>query len=94
MMVDAVSLSALSGAHALNKPAAASAQDNPVVNFATELAGVVRAGESAALAGVSGQMPMQDVVNQVMTAERTLNVTVAIRDKVVSAYLELSRMQI
>jgi flagellar hook-basal body complex protein FliE len=34
------------------------------------------------------------VVEAVMAAEQTLQTSVAIRDKVVSAYLEISRMSI
>jgi flagellar hook-basal body complex protein FliE len=34
------------------------------------------------------------VVEAVMTAEQTLQGAIAVRDKVVAAYLELSRMQI
>ena len=50
--------------------------------------------EQASAAGLLGMMPVQDVVEQVMAAERTLTATLAIRDKIVGAYLELSRMQI
>jgi flagellar hook-basal body complex protein FliE len=54
----------------------------------------LQAGEAAALAGVQGSLPLQTVVGQVMAAERTLQATLAVRDKAVSAYLEISRMQI
>ena len=37
---------------------------------------------------------MQQVVEAVMAAEQTLQSAIAIRDKVVSAYLEISRMAI
>jgi len=67
---------------------------NPVVDFASHLADTVRAGESAAIAGVRGDMPLQKVVETVMEAERTLTSAVSIRDKIVSAYLEMTRMQI
>lgn len=54
----------------------------------------LKSGEVAALKGVSGEMPLQDVVQQVLSAERTLNVVLSVRDKAVSAYLEMTRMQI
>lgn len=70
-------------------------------DFATFLAGKLsdvsnslRAGESAATAGIKGEMPLQQVVETVMHAERQLHVALAMRDKVVSAYLEISHMQI
>lgn len=54
----------------------------------------VKDGEAAALAGVDGQASVQQVVEAVMAAEASLKTAVAIRDKVVSAYQEISRMTI
>jgi flagellar hook-basal body complex protein FliE len=54
----------------------------------------LRQAEDAAIAGIAGKMPVQDVVETVMAAERGFQTAIAIRDKVVSAYLELTRMQI
>lgn len=41
-----------------------------------------------------GDVSVREVVNSVMDAERSLNTAIAIRDKIVQAYLEISRMQI
>lgn len=41
-----------------------------------------------------GDVSVREVVNSVMDAERSLNTAIAIRDKIVQAYLEVSRMQI
>ena len=60
----------------------------------SSLAGALRAGEAASLAGLKGQVPVAGVVEAVMTAEQTLQGAIAVRDKVVAAYLEVSRMQI
>ena len=54
----------------------------------------LQAGEAAAVAGLKGTMPLQNVVSAVMSAEQSLNVAIAIRDKAVSAYTEISRMAI
>lgn len=62
--------------------------------LAGETADTLRQGEAAALSGMTGNLPLQAVVDRVMAAERTLQTAVAVRDKVVSAYLEVSRMQI
>ncbi|WP_395663616.1 flagellar hook-basal body complex protein FliE [Aestuariivirga sp.] len=62
--------------------------------FAGDAANTVRQGEAAALAGISGDLPLQTVVERVMAAERTLQAALAVRDKAVSSYLEVSRMQI
>jgi flagellar hook-basal body complex protein FliE len=60
----------------------------------SHLAGALRTGEAASLASLKGQVPVGQVVEAVMTAEQTLQGAIAVRDKVVAAYLELSRMQI
>jgi flagellar hook-basal body complex protein FliE len=56
--------------------------------------GAMKAGETTALAGVRGEASVQQVVEAVMAAEQTLQAGISIRDKVVAAYLELSRMAI
>ncbi len=63
-------------------------------NFAGEAATTLRDGEAAALAGIQGGLPLQTVVERVMAAERTLQTALAVRDKAVTSYLEISRMQI
>ena len=54
----------------------------------------VKNGEAAAIAGVDGQASVQQVVEAVMQAESTLQTAIAIRDKVVNAYQEISRITI
>ena len=54
----------------------------------------IKQGEAAAIAGVDGQASVQQVVEAVMAAESTLQTAIAIRDKVVNAYQEVSRMSI
>lgn len=54
----------------------------------------LKQGEAAALQGMQGTLPVQQVVDKVLTAERTLQTGLAIRDKLVGAFLEISRMQI
>ena len=54
----------------------------------------LRQGEAAALAGLQGQASVQQVVQAVMSAEQSLQTAIAIRDKVVAAYQEISRMAI
>lgn len=65
-----------------------------LTRLAGEAATAVRQGEAAALAGIQGGAPLQIVVERVMAAERTLQAALAVRDKAVSSYLEISRMQI
>jgi flagellar hook-basal body complex protein FliE len=57
-------------------------------------ASTVKAGEATSLAGMQGQASVQQVVEAVMAADQSLQIAMSIRDKVVSAYLEISRMSI
>jgi flagellar hook-basal body complex protein FliE len=43
---------------------------------------------------MQGKAPLQQVVQAVMQADQALRTVVAVRDKVVGAYQEISRMQI
>jgi flagellar hook-basal body complex protein FliE len=54
----------------------------------------LKSAEAAATLGVRGQMPAQDVVQAIMSAEQTLQTAIAVRDKVVAAYLDLTKMAI
>lgn len=62
-----------------------------VVNDAV---GSLQSGEAAAIQGLQGNMAPFKVVEAVMGAQRTLQSALAIRDKAVSAYQEISRMTI
>ncbi|HXF55704.1 MAG TPA: flagellar hook-basal body complex protein FliE [Hyphomicrobiaceae bacterium] len=88
------------GAAAVSGATRATAAEGPsefsaaLVEAAIDAANVIKAGEAAAISGIRGQASVQQVVEAVMAAEQTLSTAIAIRDKVVSAYLEISRMQI
>ncbi|GJD56608.1 flagellar hook-basal body complex protein FliE [Methylobacterium dankookense] len=77
-------------------PAAGSAGDfsDIMAQLASGVRNDLRAGEAASIAGIQGKATAQQVVEAVMSAEQSLQTAVAIRDKVVAAYLELSRMAI
>lgn len=92
-MIEALRMLPSTASTTLQGPASSSSA-NAAVSFASQLADTVRAGESAVLSGIKGEMPLQQVVETVMHAERTLTTAISIRDKVVSAYLEMTRMQI
>jgi flagellar hook-basal body complex protein FliE len=62
--------------------------------LAADASSALKNAEATSLAGIRGQASVQQVVEAVMSAEQTLQGAIAIRDKVVSAYLELSRMSI
>jgi flagellar hook-basal body complex protein FliE len=107
MMLEAVS-SLVSGVGGLAKTseiakstAAMAPTGQPAVGFdgvleqvAADAIGSLKAGEAASISSVQGKVSAQNVVEAVMSAERTLQMAVAVRDKVVQAYQEVSRMAI
>jgi flagellar hook-basal body complex protein FliE len=65
-----------------------------LAEFSAGTIGALKQGEAAAISGMQGNAPLQQVVEAIMEAERSLQTAIAIRDKVVAAYQELSRMTI
>jgi flagellar hook-basal body complex protein FliE len=61
---------------------------------ATSMVDDLREAEDMSVRGISGEATTREVVDAVMTAERSLQTAMAIRDKVVSAYLEITKMPI
>ncbi|SFT45901.1 flagellar hook-basal body complex protein FliE [Pseudovibrio denitrificans] len=59
-----------------------------------ETAGDLKTAEATSVAAVRGEVSAQKVVEAVMKAELSLKSAVAVRDKVVEAYQEFSRMSI
>ena len=68
--------------------------DGVMEQVAADAIGALKAGEAASISSIQGKVSAQRVVEAVMTAERTLQMAVAVRDKVVQAYQEVSRMAI
>jgi flagellar hook-basal body complex protein FliE len=62
--------------------------------MAVDAADSVKSAEAVSIAGIKGNASVQQVVESVMAAEQSLQTAVAVRDKVVAAYLEISRMTI
>jgi flagellar hook-basal body complex protein FliE len=79
-----------SAASAGLQPSFAEALDNMASDMVTDL----RTAEKVSFEGIRGEATTREVVDAVMTAQRTLQTALAIRDKIVSAYLEISRMSI
>jgi flagellar hook-basal body complex protein FliE len=96
-----VSGSASTTSAASATPAASTASEAGGQDFSSllqSLAGdatrAVQAGEQAAVAQMRGRGTVQGAVEAIMKAEQSLQSAIAIRDKAVAAYQELSRMQI
>ncbi|MGD0721213.1 MAG: flagellar hook-basal body complex protein FliE [Roseiarcus sp.] len=56
--------------------------------------GSLKTAEAASIQGIQGSAPVHNVVESIMAAQRSLQSTLAIRDKAVAAYQEISRMAI
>jgi flagellar hook-basal body complex protein FliE len=89
----------IGGARPLGSTQAAAAAAGPdfgqvLAEVSAEAMGNLKAGEAAAIAGIQGNASVQHVVEAIMSAEQSLQMALAIRDKVVSAYQEISRMTI
>ena len=54
----------------------------------------LRSAEITASAGLIGERPIHETVNSMLAAERSLQVALAVRDRVVSAIQEVTRMSI
>ena len=59
-----------------------------------DLDGTLRSAEQKAIGSLTGEVPIQDVVETMVRAEQQVQLTSAVRDKIVAAYLELTRMPI
>ncbi|MFM7347442.1 MAG: flagellar hook-basal body complex protein FliE [Tagaea sp.] len=93
---------AYSGAQAIGRSAGLDGRGSgDVASFGDVLAdaarssmGALKAGEQASLRALAGKADVAQVVQAVSAAEVTLQTAVAVRDRVVSAYQEIIRMQI
>ena len=63
-------------------------------SFAQGAVGALQNGEQVSIDAIQGKASVQSAVMATMEAEQSLQAALAIRDKVVSAFLEISRMQI
>ncbi len=54
----------------------------------------LKGAESVSVDALQGKADTRQVVDAVMSAEQAMQTAVALRDKIVSAYLEVSRMSI
>ena len=68
--------------------------DGVMEQVAADAIGSLKGGEAASVSYIQGKVSAQSVVEAVMSAEQTLQMAVAVRDKVVQAYQEVSRMAI
>lgn len=63
-------------------------------NVASGAANNLKQAEQASFDGILGKATTREVVDAVMQAEQALQTAISLRDKVVSAFLDVTRMQI
>lgn len=63
-------------------------------DIASSTVGKLKQAEYVSLAAVKGEANTRQVVDSLMAAEQSLQTAIAIRDKIVTAYLDVTRMQI
>jgi flagellar hook-basal body complex protein FliE len=91
----------VSGGLDFNSAAGATGKVAPAASFAGMLAeaagktvATLEGAEALSVKALTGEAQTRDVVDAVMSAEQSLQTAIAIRDKIVTAWLEVSRMQI
>ncbi len=92
--VDGVSSQAVTAPVGGASPIEGNTFSSALAEIASGVVRDVRDGERVGISGMNGNASIQQVVESVMVAEQSLQAAVAVRDKVVSAYQEISRMAI
>ena len=59
-----------------------------------ELVQAVQKAEATSIAGIKGDATTYEVAASMIEAEQSLKMAIAVRDRIVNAYLEITRMQI
>lgn len=62
--------------------------------LAADAVGTLQGAETVSLNALQGKADTREAVDAVMNAEQSLQAAISIRDKIVQAYLEVSRMAI
>jgi flagellar hook-basal body complex protein FliE len=63
-------------------------------NMASNMVGDLRQAENASFAGIKGTMDTRQVVDAVMQANQSLQTAMAFRDKLISAFQDITKMTI
>jgi len=85
----------VTGAAGPSVDAGAGASFSQVMNQVSgDAIGTLKSAEAASIEGLQGAAPVHKVVEAIMSAQRSLQSALALRDKAVAAYQEISRMAI
>jgi flagellar hook-basal body complex protein FliE len=94
LLAPSVSIESLAPQKIDSNQAAASDFTQVLSQVSNDAVNKLKTAEATSISGLQGKASVQQVVESVMAAEQTLHTAVAIRDKVIAAYQELSRMTI
>ena len=65
-----------------------------LASISKDTVGAMQTGESMSIAGIQGKATTQSVVEAVMSAQEKLQTALAVRDKAVAAFTDVTRMSI
>ena len=97
LITSAVSSLLGSGAPAASQAATSTTGDSfssLLASFSKDTVGAMQNGESMSIAGIQGKATTQSVVEAVMAAQEKLQTALAVRDKAVTAFTDITRMAI
>jgi flagellar hook-basal body complex protein FliE len=63
-------------------------------NMSMEAMNNLKQAEVSSIEGIQGKANTREVVDAVLAAEQSLQTAIALRDKIVTAYLDITKMQI
>lgn len=63
-------------------------------NMATDTVNSIKGAETMSFNAIQGKANTREVVDAVLEAQQSLQTALAVRDKIVSAYLDITKMQI
>ncbi|MDS7596164.1 flagellar hook-basal body complex protein FliE [Agrobacterium tumefaciens] len=63
-------------------------------NMSVDAMNSLKKAEVSSFEGIQGKANTREVVDAMLSAEQSLQTAIAIRDKIVSAYLDITKMQI
>jgi flagellar hook-basal body complex protein FliE len=63
-------------------------------NMATDAVDSIKGAETMSFKAIQGKANTREVVDAVLEAQQSLQTALAVRDKIVSAYLDITKMQI
>ncbi|CAN7164467.1 flagellar hook-basal body complex protein FliE [Agrobacterium tumefaciens] len=63
-------------------------------NISVDAMNNLKKAEVASFEGIQGKANTREVVDAMLSAEQSLQTAIALRDKIVSAYLDITKMQI